>query len=462
MDKLSRRGFVAAGTTAAFGFMIVPRHVLGAPNQPPPSERLNLGLIGIGGMGGAHVNIFSEIPNVRICALCDVDMERAVGSLKKYPNLSFYKDYRVMLEKEKGLDAVAVATPDHTHAPISLMAMKLGKHVYCQKPLAHTIEEARLMAKVAAETKTVTQMGNQGHAGEGLRLHKEFLDAGAIGKVREVNVWSDRPYSLDPHLIETHPTLKWFWTPGGRLRPKEVDPVPKELDWNLWQGPAPEHPYNHTYPRSNWRCWYDYGNNAIGDMMVHNADPAWYALDLGAPTAVEAVSSDGTVDAFPIRNKVVWTFAANAKHGPIKLTWYSGGNLPPPPPGLEPDRKLDANGIYYIGDKGAMMGGGWAGAPRLVPETAMKAFQRPPKTIPRNTGGHYREWVEACIAGKPMDAKSGFWYSGPYVEALLVGTLAIRLGKRIEWDGAAMRATNAPEAEPLIRKAYRKGFELTV
>ena len=462
MTTLSRRGFLAASSVATFGFTIVPRHVLGAPDQPPPSERLNLGLIGIGGMGGAHVDIFSKIPNVRIAALCDVDMARAAGALKQYPGLPFHKDYRVMLEKEKGLDAVAVATPDHTHAPISLLAMKLGKHVYCQKPLAHTVEEARLMTKVAAETKTVTQMGNQGHAGEGLRLTKEFIDAGAIGAVKEVHVWSDRPFSLDRGMIEKEPKLRWFWTPGGRLRPKEVDPVPKELDWDLWQGPAPEHPYNHTYPRSNWRCWYDYGNDAIGDMMVHNADPAWYALGLGAPTAVEAVLSDGTVDAFPVRNIVAWHFAAGGKHGPIKLVWYSGGNLPPPPPGMEPGRELGANGIYFVGEKGAILCGGWSGAPRLVPERAMTAFARPPKTIPRSAVGHYREWVDACIAGKPRDAQSGFWYSGPFVESLLVGTLAVRLCKRIEWDAAAMRATNAPEAEPLIRKVYRKGFELTV
>ncbi|HOR97158.1 MAG TPA: Gfo/Idh/MocA family oxidoreductase [Kiritimatiellia bacterium] len=456
MTTVSRRRFVAASSLAAFGFRIVPRHVLGAPGQPPPSERLNLGLIGIGGMGKSHAGIFSTIPSVRIAALCDVDMTRATDVLKQYPDLPFHKDYRVMLEKEKGLDAVAIATPDHTHAPISLLAMKLGKHVYCQKPMAHTIEEARLMANVAAETKTVTQMGNQGHAGEGLRLTKEWLDAGVIGAVKEIHVWTDRP------IMNMGAKAVRVWYSNGQRRPTATPPVPASLDWNLWLGPAPEHAYHPDYVPQVWRPWFDYGNNAIGDMMVHNADPAWYALDLGAPDAVEALTSEKNPDSFPVWNVVTWEFGANAKRGPIKLTWYDGGKTPPPPPGMEPDRKLDHNGIYFVGEKGVILCGGWAGAPRLVPESAMKTFERPPKTIPRNRGGHYGEWVAASIAGRPQDAQAGFWWSGPYMESLLVGTLAIRLNKRIEWDGAAMRAKNAPEADPLIRKAYRKGFELPV
>lgn len=457
MATLSRRDFLSVSTTAAFGFAVVPRSVLGGPGVVPPSEKLNVGFVGVGGRGNSlRKSLVDQCPAFNLAALCDVDERRAAGTIKEYPDLPFYKDYRVMLEKEKGLDAVVVATADHTHAPISILAMRHGKHVYCEKPIAHTVEEARLLRQVAAETKTVTQMGNQGHAGEGLRLHKEFLDAGAIGMVKEIHVWSDRPYDLKDD------SGRCFWSPGGRLRPKEAEPIPEGLDWDLWQGPAPEHPYNHTYLPTRWRCWYDYGNNAIGDMMIHNADPAWYALDLGAPEAVEATSGgDGTVDSFPIWNIVTWHFAANDNRGPVKLIWYSGGKLPPPPPGLEPERKLGTNGIYYVGDKGAMMSGGWSSPPRLVPESAMTAFTRPPKTIPRSQG-HYREWVDACIAGEPMDAKSGFWYAGPFMEVLLVGTLAIRLNKKIEWDGKELRARNAPEAEPLIRKKYRTGFEVRI
>lgn len=456
MAKSTRRGFLTAGAAASFGFSIVPRHVLGAPGQPPPSGRLNIGCVGIGGRGNSLVKTFAAMPNVRVSALCDVDTARAADIAKAYPALPFYRDYRAMLEKEKGLDAVIVATPDHTHTPVSLAAMKLGKHVYCEKPMAHTIEEARLMAKVAAETKTVTQMGNGGHGGEGLRLTKEWLDAGAIGQVKEVHVWTDRP------VMNMGAKAVKVWHSNGQRRPAATPPVPASLDWNLWQGPAPEHAYHPDYAPQVWRPWFDYGNNAIGDMMVHNADPAWYALELGAPDAVEALTSEKNPDSFPVWNVITWEFGSKGKRGPVKLTWYDGGKMPPPPPGMEPDRKLDHNGVYFVGEKGVILCGGWSGPPRLVPESAMKTFERPAKTIPRSKWGHYREWVEASIAGKPMDAQAGFWWSGPYMESLLVGTLAVRLNKRIEWDGAAMRATNAPEAEPLIRKAYRNGFDLPV
>jgi predicted dehydrogenase len=440
----TRRDFLATGA-AAVGFTILPRRVFGAPGQAPPSAKLNIGCIGIGGQGNDVTRELATFPNVNIAAFCDVDEAYAARTVQQHPGRPFYKDYRVMLEKEKGLDAVMIATPDHWHAPIAIAAMRMGKHVYCEKPLAHTIEETRLMGKIAAEMKVVTQMGNTGHGGQGLRLTKEWLDAGAIGTVTEVHVWSDRPG-------------KW-WDSQGRRRPTETPPVPPTLDWNLWQGPAPAHPYHPLYLPGKWRGWFDYGCGALGDMMVHNADPAWFALDLGAPSAVEATTSETNPDSFPLSSVVTWHFAAKGKRGPIKLTWYDGGKLPEPPPGFDTTRPFEDNGIIFIGDKGSLIAPGWSGRPRLLPDSLMKSFVMPPRTLPRSPG-HRKEWVDACIAGKPEDAKAGFWYSAPFTEALLVGVLPIRLGKRIEWDAAAMRATNAPEADALIRKTYRKGFEL--
>ena len=325
--------------------------------------------------------------------------------------------------------------------------MKLGKHVYCEKPLAHTIEETRIMAKVAAEMKVVTQMGNTGHASEGLRLTKEWIDAGAIGSVNEVHVWSDRPGS--------------FWDTQGKPRPAGKPPVPETLDWNLWQGPASEHAYHPDYAPRKWRGFFDYGCGALGDMMVHNADPAWYALDLGAPIAIEAKTSETNPDTFPLWSIVTWHFAAKGNRGPVKLTWFDGGKKPEPPPGFSSMRKLGDNGILFLGDKGSIIAPGWAGTPRIVPESHMKSFVMPPRSIARSIG-HRQEWVEACLAGKPGDAKANFAYAGPYTEALLTGVLPIRLGKRIEWNSERMKATNAPEAGAMIRKTYRKGFELPV
>jgi len=439
---LHRRRFLATAASAAVGCQIVPRIVLGGPGQTPPSGRLNVAGIGVGGQGGGVLRGVAAAGQ-NIVALCDVDGKYAAHTFKAYPKAEVFKDYRVLLERRKDIDAVVIATPDHMHAPITLAALRSGKHVYVEKPMAHSIEEARVMTRVARETGLVTQMGNSGHAGEGLRLTREWIQAGAIGRVSEVHCWSDRPGHFWKQDID---------------RPTETPPVPPDLDWNLWLGAAPVRPYHPVYCPRAWRGWFDFGTGAMGDMAIHNMDPAFYALDLGAPVATEAQTSQPLKkESYPAWSIITYHFAAQGSRPAVKLTWFDGGKQPPRPAGLEPGRQLGDNGIYFVGSKGVILCGGWAGAPRLVPETLMKDFQRPPKTIPRSIG-HIPEWVQACKDRKPEDAKAGFAYSGPYTEALLVGNLAVRLQKPIQWDAAGMKATNAPEADRLIHKTYRPGF----
>lgn len=438
---IHRRRFLAAAAGAALGVQIVPRHVLGA-GQTPPSEKLNIAGIGVGGQGGSVVREMAR-QNQNIVALCDVDSKYAGHTFQAYPKAEQFRDYRVLLDKRRDIDAVVIGTPDHMHAPITVAALRSGKHVYVEKPMAHSIEEARVMARVAKETGLVTQVGNAGHAGEGLRLTREWIQAGAIGPVREVHCWSDRPGT--------------FWK-QNLDRPAGSEPVPSTLDWNLWLAAAPERPYHHIYLPGSWRGWFDFGTGAMGDMAVHNMDPAFYALDLGAPVAAEAQTSQPLKkESYPAWEIIRYDFAAKGDRPAVKLYWHDGGKQPPRPAELELGRSLGDNGIYFVGDKGIILCGGWAGTPRLVPESKMKEFQRPPKTIPRSIG-HHAEWIQACKDRKPEDAKAGFAYSGPYTEALLVGNLSVRLQKPIEWDSAAMKATNAPEADPLIRKTYRAGF----
>jgi predicted dehydrogenase len=439
---IHRRRFLATAAAAAFSFHLVPRCVLGGPGHKPPSEKLNLAGIGVGGQGAGDLR---EMAVENIVALCDVDSKYAAHTFNAYPKAEVFKDYRVLLDKRKDVDAVMIATPDHMHAPITVAALRAGKHVYVEKPMAHTIEEARVMTRVAKETGLVTQMGNNGHGGEGLRLTREWIQAGAIGPVRQIHCWSDRPGH--------------FWT-QDRDRPSECPPVRPGLDWNLWLGAAPERPYHPCYSPVAWRGWFDFGTGALGDMAIHNMDPAFYALDLGTPTAVEPRTSPLKKESYPAWQILTYEFAAKGDHPALTLTWYDGGKMPPRPAGLEPDRRLEDNGIYFVGDLGTILCGGWSGPPRLVPESKMKDFHRPPKTIPRSIG-HRAEWMQACKQGKPEDAKAGFAYSGPFTEALLVGNLAARLQKRIQWDGTAMRAVDAPEADPIIRKHYRDGFGIS-
>jgi len=443
---VSRRELVGAAAAAVAAFTFVPRRVLGAVGQPSANHKLNIAGIGVGGRGAADID---GVAGENIAFLCDVDLSKASGTIKKHPQAKLYRDFRAMLEKEqKNIDAVVIGAPDHIHAPAAIMAMKMGKHVYCEKPMAHTIYEARRMAQVAKETGVVTQMGNQGHAGDGLRQYWEYIHDGAIGQVKEVHVWSDRAG-----------TPERAWWPQGVRRPEGSESVPQNLDWDLWLGPARWRPYHSAYVPFKWRGWWDFGCGALGDMAVHNADPAFFALDLDAPIAVEAETSEVNDDTFPKWNIIHYYFAAKGSRPAVKMTWYDGAKLPPRPADLEEPLKLGDNGILFIGEKGSLLGGSHAGTPRIIPESKRKEYGRPPKSLPRSPG-HHKEWVEACKAGKPEDAKSGFWCAGPFTEALLVGNLAVRLQKRVEWDSATMRSPNCPEADNYITKFYRAGWDL--
>jgi predicted dehydrogenase len=437
--QLSRRDFMGA----AAAFMIVPSYVLGGPRNIPPSEKLNIAGIGVGGRGADNLD---AVGSENIVALCDVDEARASATFKRYPKAKKYSDFRIMLEKQKDIDAVIVATPDHVHAVATITAIKMGKHVYCEKPLTHSVYEARMVARAAREQKVATQMGIQGHSGEGIRLLCEWIWDGAIGPVREVHTWTDRPGN---------------WWPQGIPRPKDTPPPPPTLDWDLWLGPAPYRPYHPAYVPFKWRGWWDFGTGPVGDMGIHNCSPIFWALKLGYPTSVEVLSQEGNNDETgPVKSIVRYEFPARGDMPPITLTWYDGGNMPPRPEDLEPDRQLGDNdgGSLLIGDKGKILAPGWcAESPRLIPESKMKEYKLPPKTIPRSPG-HHQEWINACKGGKPPTAN--FDFSGPLTEVLLLGNIAIRTGEKLLWDGPNMKITNVPEANNYVRRRYRKGWTL--
>ncbi|MGD8786889.1 MAG: Gfo/Idh/MocA family oxidoreductase [Phycisphaerales bacterium] len=442
---LSRRDFMS-GAAATAAFTIVPRFVLGGSGHTPPSEKLNIASIGIGGRGAS---VLEGVESQNIVALCDVDWKHAAGTFKRYPKARQYHDFRKMLDKEENnIDAVTVATPDHVHAVASMAAIKRGKHVYCEKPLTHSVYEARMIAQAAREHKVATQMGNQGQASEETRLMCEYIWDGAIGPVREVHVWTDRPLN----------GLNAVYWPQGVERPKETPSIPYTLDWDLWLGPAPERPYHPAYAPFKWRGWWDFGTGALGDIGCHSIDPIFRALKLGHPTSVEAVSSLVNKETYPVASMVRYQFPERAGFPPVKLTWYDGGMRPPRPEELENGQRLGTGGTLFIGDKGKMLGY------RLIPNSRMKEYKKPPQMIDRSPG-HFVEWIEACKGGKP--AGSNFDHAGPLAEVVLLGNIALRPELRekmnrtkLHWDGSEMKITNILEANEFLRREYRKGWTL--
>ncbi len=436
--QISRRQFLG-GAAAATAFTIVPRSVLGGPRRVAPSEKLNIACIGIGGMGASDVGQFvSE----NIVALCDVDWKHAAKTFERFPNVKKYRDFRKMLDAEnKNIDAVSVSTPDHIHAVASMASIKRGKHVYCQKPLCHDVYEVRQLTLAAREHGVMTQMGTQLHATTEMKTMVEMIQSGAIGEVRKVDLWSGK---------------NW----GGGTRPTDTPPVPETLDWDLWLGPAPYRPYHPTYLPGNWRRWWDFGTGTLGDMGCHIIDPAWWALELTAPTSIEADPGPFSDETYPTKTIITWEFPARGSHPPVTVKWYDGENRPPRPEDLEEGRKLPSQGGLYYGDKGTLMLP-HGSRPALVPYSKMRDYKMPEPFIPREkdgADGHYQEWVRACKGGpKPL---SNFDYAGPLTEAILLGNIAAKAGRKIQWDSVALKVTNMPEINEHLQRKYRSGWTL--
>ncbi|WP_128545648.1 Gfo/Idh/MocA family protein [Larkinella soli] len=439
-SPVSRRGFVKGASLALAGITIVPRHVLGGKGFIAPSDKLNVAGIGIGGMGKSNLNALA--PTENIVALCDIDEKYAAPVFEKYPNAKRYKDYRKMLEAQKDIDGVVIATPDHLHAIQASTAMKLGKHVYVQKPLTVSVWESRELARLAKENpKIVTQMGNQGHSSDDARSLNEWIADGAIGKVTEVHVWTNRP----------------IW-PQGIPAPTEAVEVPSTLDWDLFLGPAPYRPYHPAYTPFKWRGWVDYGAGALGDMGAHLVDHPYWALGLNPPISVEASSTPFNKQSYPMASMVTYEFATkDKKHPVLKMTWYDGGILPPKPLELGNESVDKGGGVLYIGTKGKLMHETYGRNPRLLPKEKMEAYKKPAQTYPRVGMSHERNWAEACKGnGK---ATSPFEYAGPLCETMLLGIVALyRQGTKLNWDTQNMQFTNAPELNPYLKREYRQGW----
>ncbi|WP_442845736.1 Gfo/Idh/MocA family protein [Leeuwenhoekiella sp. H156] len=471
-----RRDFIKKTSIASLGISIVPRHVLGGVGFTAPSDKLVVAGIGVGGKGESDIKSFADSGLAEIAFLCDVDDRRAATSRARFPKAKYYKDYREMLEKEgQKIDAVSVSSPDHNHAVQAMAAMKMGKHVYVQKPLTHDIYEARALTEAADQYKVVTQMGNQGASNNGTRLMSEWYDAGLIGEIEEVYCWTDRP----------------VW-PQGIPWPQKSAPIPSELDWDLWLGTAPYKEYVDGLVPFNWRGWWDYGTGALGDMGCHLVEVPVRVLNLKYPKDVQCSVGSVYVDEFkrgyfpdscPPSSHVTMTFPKTDKtKGDIKLHWMDGGIQPARPEELGPNEVFGdgGNGVLFIGTKGKMMCGTYSENPQLLPtsKTEQTKVAEKYERVPEQSNGHYKQWVEAVLAGYgKKEVSSPFSVAGPLTETLLIANLAIRgfdvrkeregggfdfPGRYIEmlWDAEKMRVTNFDEANQFVRRTYRDGYSL--
>jgi predicted dehydrogenase len=463
INASTRRQFLKTAATAVTAFQIVPRHVLGGPRFVPPSEKVNLAVVGVGGRGTQNLKALLTLADAQVSAIAD---PAESFSLEKYyykgvggrlPAMAIvdehhgkatpgyrcagYEDFRVMLEKEKGLDAILCATPDHLHATVSIRAMRAGKHVYCEKPLTHNLWEAREVARIAAETGVATQMGNQGHSNVGIREAVEHVRAGTIGPVREIYSWVGTKR----------------WNPTLLTRPAEAQPVPAGMNWDLWIGPRAPREFHAAYHPVAWRDFWAFGTSSMGDFACHDMDAATWAFDLASPIRIEA-HSIGPTDAeiAPHGAIIYFDFPARGAWPTQRLSWFDGGAKPPTPEALG-KFPLPSRGTMFLGEKGVIQCEGAGGPPRIFPESLRANGQKPPATIPRSNG-HHRDWLDAIKGGPP--ASSNFAYGARLTEIGLLGVLAQRIGKPIEWDAANMKVAGRPEAEPLIRGTYRPGWEI--
>ena len=403
------------------------------------NNKLNVACVGVGGAGWFDMHGIARSPNANIVAICDIDEKHLEKAAAFFPKAAKYKDYRVLLEKEKSVDAVAVSAPDHTHGPASLMAMRMGKHCFCQKPLASSIGETREMAAAAREFKVATQMGTQGLADARAREGIEVIRSGVLGPVREVHVWTDRPGA--------------FWPQG--VNTAESHAIPEHVDWEKWIGTAPYRPYHPAYHPSGWRGWIDFGTGALGDMGCHNAALAFMGLELGLPKSVEGRWAPTDGETFPQWSELIFEFPQRGERPPVKLFWYDGGKKPPQD--LLDGVMMDENGSLLMGDCGRYYSPGFSNRFRhLLPKDQFDSYAPPEPILPRTTS-LYEEWLTACQEGSPAFCNF-IDFAADITELMLLGNLAIRLGRRIEWDAANMTVKDCPEAEQFLRRRYRRGW----
>ncbi|MEZ5305004.1 MAG: Gfo/Idh/MocA family oxidoreductase [Verrucomicrobiales bacterium] len=411
-------------------------------------DKLRVAFVGVGGIGGSHTGMAHSKGDICNC-FCDVDTTRMENASKRWPKAKAYQDYREMFEKEKdNFDAVMVGVPDHHHYPATILAMQMGKHCYTQKPLTHTIWEARELLKAyEANPKLVTQMGNQGHANEGNRLMVEWVQQGKLGDIKEVHCWTNRPVWTQP-----------------RTTPEGADEIPANLNWDCWIGPAPMRKFKKDiYHAFQWRGWWDFGGGALADMACHTMDCVYWALDPGAPTKVEVIEcTDMPEGNFPAKSRLKFTFPAKGDRPGFDFYWHDGGLKPDHPAHLEEGRDLPNTGALFIGSNASLMSSGdYGDSPRIIPETKMQEIGKPEKTLDRSPG-HYDEWRAACLGEKPREfAKSNFSYSAPFSEVVLLGNLALRAGKgnTFGWDSANLKVTGMDELNQYVNKEYREGWK---